>query len=121
MVVAGLGLTEGPRHREVLEWAFVNPQAFLGVHAAAVLVACITWMFWDRTPPFVKAGEDRADAQFADVPEEWGQRYVEGGEARTDPHPVAELLAYRSPTQLARRIVGDAPYFKGSLTLVSFR
>lgn len=121
LIAFGFLLGEALRHSEVLGWAYENPKGFLWIHGAVLPLVGLVWYLWDRTPNFVKAGEGRADAQFRDVPEEWGQRFVDGRKTITDPRPTAELVVYRQPTKLARRIVGDDQHFKGNLTLLSFR
>lgn len=121
LVVLGLGMHFGVPQRAFCDWAFRNGPIFLGLHGALVIFALAVWITWNREPNYVKSGEGRPDAQFKDVPEEWGETFIEDGKVHSDPRPTAEILVYRSPAKLARRIVTDGQRVAGNLTLLAFR
>lgn len=121
LVLLWMGLQQGAQQGELLEWSFLNPKTLVGIHAGAVLMGLFIWLYWDGEPSFLKSGDGRANAQFRDVPEEWGPRDVDSNVARDKDRPSAEILGYRSPTKLARRLVGTGQACKENLTFVSFR
>ena len=117
----GLGMRLVVTQQAFCEWAFQNGPLFFGIHGVVVILALVVWFTWDREPKYVKSGEGRADAQFRDVPEEWGNTIMEDGVRQVDPRPIAELLVYRAPTKLARRLLGEGKRFLGYLTLLCLR
>jgi hypothetical protein len=121
LTALGFGMDTAVSQAVFRHWAVQNDRLFLGLHGVLVLLALGIWIMWDRPPHYVKGGDGRPDAQFRDVPEEWGDTIVEDGKARKDPRPTAEVLVYRNPTKLARRIVAEGQHFKGNLTLLAFR
>jgi hypothetical protein len=121
LLALGLGMSWGVEQEAFVRGAFQNGPLFLGAHAVLAILALVFWITWNREPKHVKAGEGRADARFRDVSEEWSTRVIEGGTTHTDKRPTAELLVYRSPSRLARRIVAEGQHMGCYLTLVSFR
>jgi hypothetical protein len=121
LLVLGFGMHIGVSQRPFCVWAFRNGPLLLGLHGLLVILALVLWLTWDREPKYVKSGEGRPDAQFRDVPEEWGETFVEQEKVQVDRRPTAEILVHRSPTRLARRIVAGGQYFGGNLTLLSLR
>lgn len=101
-----------------ITWAAENGGIFLAIHGAVlVALVVIRGFLWDPAPRFLRTGEGRADAKFLDVSDEYGSSY-RGGAATAD-QPIFELLAYRSPAKLARRLL-HPERFKGHLTFLSF-
>lgn len=117
----GVGIYLKAPQEAFWRWALHNGQLFLGAHLALLLLVLAVWMTWNREPKYTKAGEGRADAQFRDVAEEWGTTLIEEGKVHRDDSPTAELLVFRSPEKIARRLFQVGQRFKGFLTLLSLR
>lgn len=121
LVAVGLGggMLLALEQRAFLRWSFQNAALFLGVHAGLVLLALLLWLRWDRKPKYILSGEGRADAQFKDVPEDFGPYEIQDGRRIGDGKPMAELLGFRAPTWVARWSLVLRQRFKGLLTLIA--
>jgi len=84
-----------------------------------VFLAFLVWLTWDRKPKYIRSGEGRAEAQFKDVPEDFGPYEIQDGRRKGDGRPMAELLGFRAPTLASRWTLVLRQRFKGFLTLVS--
>ena len=113
----GMFLTLG--QKDFLLWAFRNAPLFLGIHAGLVLLVLLLWLRWDRKPNYIQSGEGRAEAQFKDVPEDFGPCEIQDGRRIGDGKPMAELLGFRDPSKEARWVLAHGLRSRGYLTLVS--
>ena len=121
LLAFAIGVFQAVSLRPVWIWSYRHGLIFFWIHGALLLMAMVIGLLWNRVPSYVKYGEGRADAQFRDIQEEWGQAMAEDGRTYRDPTPTAELLVLRSPSRKARRLVGGGQHFRGNLTLLALR
>lgn len=81
----------------------------------------VIWMLWDRNPVHIKRGHGRPDAQFRDIPEDFGRFDVMDGKSVGDGHPTCFLLAYRAKGKVSRRELQAAQRKARNLVLLSIR
>jgi Type IV secretion-system coupling protein DNA-binding domain len=89
--------------KALILWACDHPLPFLGMHLGLLVMGVITLVLWDVEPSYIRKGEGRADAQFRDLPEDWGRYEIRDGRRVGDGIPMAALLGYRDPSRKARR------------------
>lgn len=115
------GLTRGARWPLMQEWAAEHGVLFLGVNVLVLLIPLLVLAFWNNHPRYVLRGEGRADAQFRDLPEDWGRFELVDGRPTGDGRPVATLLGYREATKAARRALLPGQRRGRSLSLIALR
>lgn len=121
LILAALVLHQAALGQGLGRWVILHPGGFVAGHGVAFgLLAWLRLVSWDPAPGFLARGEIRADAQFMDIPEDWGPRPRGEGRAGSKELPTAELLGFRCPSKLARRVL-EANRLPAHLTLISLR
>lgn len=115
----GGGMLLALEQKDFVLWSYRNAALFLGLHAGLALLALLVWLTWDRKPKYIRSGEGRAEAQFKDVPEDFGPFEIQDGRRKGDGRPMAELLGFRAPTLASRWTLVLRQRFKGFLTLIA--
>ncbi len=121
MLLTSWGMTHGAKWEPLLAWATDHPGFFGLLNALLLLVPILVLAFWDNHPKYVQRGQGRADAQFRDLPEDWGRFEVVDGKPKGDGRPVATLLGYRDPSKPARRALLPGQRSGRNLALIALR
>ena len=117
----GLGAWAGMRSKEWVLWACDHRWPVLGMHLGLLVVGLITLVLWDAEPGYIRKGEGRADAQFRDLPEDWGRYEIRDGRRVGNGIPMAALLGYRDPGRKARRTLLALQRRSRNLVMVHLR
>ena len=117
----GLGAHSAVRNEGTVTWALAHPLAILGLHLGLALAGILGFAFWDLEPSHLVRGQGRADAQFRDLPEDFGRFENQDGRRVGSGQSLAALLGYRNPSRKARRALGVLQRRTRNLTLIHLR
>ena len=102
-------------------WIAEEPRRLTWLSVGIVVLGFMGWLLWDRHPKHLKRGAGRPDAQFRDLPEDFGRWDVVDGKHVGDGRPACFLLAYRDTSKVSRRELQAAQRKARNLTLLSLR
>lgn len=102
-------------------WIAEEPRRLAWLSIGIVVLGFIGWLLWDRHPKHLKRGAGRPDAQFRDLPEDFGPWDTVDGKRVGDGRPACFLLAYRDTSKVSRRELQAAQRKARNLTLLSLR
>jgi hypothetical protein len=102
-------------------WVADDPRRLTWLSLGALAAGFLGWLSWDRHPKHLKRGAGRPDAQFRDLPEDFGRWDLVDGKRLGDGHPACFLLAYRDTSKVSRRDLQGAQRKARNLALLSLR
>jgi len=102
-------------------WIAEEPRRLTWLSIGIVALGFMGWLLWDRHPKHLKRGAGRPDAQFRDLPEDFGRWDVVDGKHVGDGRPACFLLAFRDKSKVSRRELQAAQRKARNLTLLSLR
>lgn len=117
----GVGALAGLRTPGWAMWACEHPRTFLAMHGVLLAGGLLLLALWDLEPSYIRRGEGRADAQFRDLPKDWGRFELRDGRRIGDGVPTAALLGYRDPSRKAKRALFPLQRRSRNLVLVYLR
>jgi hypothetical protein len=117
----GLGVRAFMRSTGCVLWACDHPVPFLAAHLGLLVVGLLILILWDLELSYIRKGEGRADAQFRDLPKDWGRYEIRDGRRIGDGVPMAALLGYRDPNRKARRTLLSLQRRSRNLVMVHLR
>jgi len=121
MMVAGYGVQAASQSNSFRIWVADDPRRLTWLTLGALAAGFIGWLSWDRHPKHLKRGAGRPDAQFRDLPEDFGRWDLVDGKRMGDGHPACFLLAYRDKSKVSRRDLQAAQRKARNLALLSLR
>ncbi len=102
-------------------WIAEDPRRLTWITLAGLAGIGVGWMMWDQHPRHVRRGHGCPDAQFRDVPEDFGRYDIVDGRPVGDGRPACFLLAYRDKGKASRRELMAAQRKARNLVLLSLR
>lgn len=102
-------------------WIAEEPRRLTWLTLGIVILGFLGWLLWDRHPKHLKRGAGRPDAQFRDLPEDFGRWDLVDGKRLGDGRPACFLLAYRDKAKVSRRELQAAQRKARNLALLSLR
>ncbi|MBP1626435.1 MAG: Type secretory pathway VirD4 component-like protein [Holophagaceae bacterium] len=102
-------------------WIADDPRRLPWLSVGLLVAAMVGWMLWDRHPRHLKRGAGRPEAEFRDLPEDFGRWDVVDGKKVGGGRPTCVLLAYRDRSKVARRVLRSGQRRPLNLGLLSLR